>query len=88
MDYLSDPANKLEDFEFDTHNTHVDGHHLTHCFDYLRRTLMCAADTNLEVLNENRTTNGWDQVKYCRNYDAVLHFAEQWKNSTDEGIVT
>ncbi|KAE8314739.1 hypothetical protein BDV41DRAFT_575395 [Aspergillus transmontanensis] len=63
--------------------------HIRHCFDYLRQTLMCAADTNMEVLDpETHTTSGWGQDKRCRDYDEVVMWAEKWANSTDTGIVT
>ncbi|KNG85379.1 hypothetical protein ANOM_005961 [Aspergillus nomiae NRRL 13137] len=63
--------------------------HIRHCFDYLRQTLMCAADTNLEVLDpETHTTSGWGQSRRCRDYDEIVMWAEKWANSTDTGIVT
>lgn len=63
--------------------------HIRHCFDYLRQALMCAADTNMEVLDpETHTTSGWGQGKQCRDYDEVVMWAEKWANSTDTGIVT
>lgn len=62
--------------------------HIRHCFDYLRQALMCAADTNMEVLDpETHTTSGWGQGKRCRDYDEVVMWAEKWANSTDTGIV-
>ncbi|KAE8418450.1 hypothetical protein BDV36DRAFT_295094 [Aspergillus pseudocaelatus] len=63
--------------------------HIRHCFDYLRQTLMCAADTNMEVLDpQTHTTSGWGQGRQCRDYDEVVKWAEKWANSTDTGIVT
>ena len=36
--------------------------HMRHCFDYLRHALMCAADTNLETVDEEtHTTSGGAQ---------------------------
>lgn len=50
---------------------------------------MCAADTNLEVLNEKtHLTNGWGQPKQCRDYQRVFAWAEKYANSSDTGIVT
>lgn len=61
--------------------------HLQHCFDYLRRALMCAADTNLEVINpETDATTGWGSQRVCRDYDSVMKWAESWANSTAAGI--
>ena len=49
---------------------------------------MCAADTNLEVVDRvNHTTNGWGQEKKCRDYNAVMQYATLWANTTDTGIV-
>lgn len=63
--------------------------HIRHCFDYLRRGIMCASDTNLEVVSyDNHTTNGWGQDKKCQDYGEVFEFAERWANSSDTGIVT
>ncbi|KAF2653495.1 hypothetical protein K491DRAFT_602680, partial [Lophiostoma macrostomum CBS 122681] len=63
--------------------------HIHHCFDYLRQTLMCAADTNLEVVDhETHGTNGWDQPKTCRSYEQVFAWAERYANSTDTGILS
>ncbi|KAM0803847.1 hypothetical protein BDR22DRAFT_787895, partial [Usnea florida] len=62
--------------------------HVRHCFDYLRRGIMCSADTNLEVLNhKTHLTNGWGQTKICRDYDYISEFAEKHANSSDTGII-
>jgi len=61
--------------------------HLQHCFDYLRRALMCAADTNLEHINpETDATTGWGSERFCRDFQSVKDFATRWRNSTDTGI--
>lgn len=63
--------------------------HVRHCFDYIRQTLMCGADTNLEVLDhETRATSGWGQKRQCRSYHEVFEWAEKWANSTDTGILS
>lgn len=63
--------------------------HVRHCFDYIRQTLMCSADTNLEVLDrETRATSGWGQRRQCRSYHEVFEWAEKWANSTDTGILS
>jgi len=74
-------------FSFEFLGREIDTYHSQHCFDYLRRSIMCAADTNLEVVDaETLVVNGWGQTKICRDYDAVLRFAERWRNSNDTGI--
>ncbi|KAF2875138.1 hypothetical protein BDV95DRAFT_309506 [Massariosphaeria phaeospora] len=63
--------------------------HIHHCFDYLRQTIMCAADTNMEVLDrETHATNGFGQTKKCRNYEHVFAWAERYANSSDTGILS
>lgn len=62
--------------------------HIRHCFDYLRHALMCAADTNLETVDEEtHTTTGWGSERQCRDYARVLAWAERWRNSSDTGIL-
>ena len=52
-------------------------HHSTHCFDYIRQSIMCAADTSLEGKTE--AGPGWGSKHECKDYDAVL----AWANSHD-----
>lgn len=58
-------------------------HHSSHCFDYLRQSIMCAADTNLE--GESDAGPGWGSDHECADYDALLawaneHGAMRWRN--------
>jgi hypothetical protein len=88
---LDSPRIEIGDVpEFDSPTrTRTAPFHVRHYFDYLRQTIMCHADTNLEVLDPvNHTTNGWNQDKVCRNYEIINAFAQRWANSTDTGIVT
>ncbi|CAG8977582.1 hypothetical protein HYALB_00008358 [Hymenoscyphus albidus] len=71
------------------YGTRIHTHHIRHCFDYLRRAIMCAADTNLEVIDPtNHTTDGWGQAKKCRNFTLVREYAERWAPNEDTGIIT
>ncbi|KAM3074410.1 hypothetical protein ACMFMF_006423 [Clarireedia jacksonii] len=82
-------AGKAEKERPELYGAHVDTGHVRHCFDYVRRGIICAADTNLEVVDPvNHTTNGWGQEKTCRDFGAVFEYAKRWANSTDKGIVT
>jgi hypothetical protein len=61
--------------------------HIRHCFDYLRRAIMCAADTNLEPLDPvTEATNGWGSLRTCRDFEKVKRYAEVWKSTTHVGI--
>ncbi|KAK0621568.1 hypothetical protein B0T17DRAFT_617998 [Bombardia bombarda] len=88
---LESPAlnvTEVPDWETST-ATRIAPFHVRHCFDYIRQALMCAADTNLEVVDEEtHLTNGWGQPKQCRDYDGILEFAERYRDSNDTGIVT
>lgn len=69
------------------HNKRPDPHHLRHCFDYLRQSLMCAADTNLEPVDlELGGVTGWKFQRTCRNFEAVKEWAEEnrhWPSLAD-----
>ncbi|KAI8625265.1 hypothetical protein F5Y19DRAFT_450824 [Xylariaceae sp. FL1651] len=58
---------------------HADVSHLRHCFDYLRQTVMCSADTNLEPIIEGRQgVNGFGSDRKCRNFDRISAWADKW----------
>ncbi|KAK5657370.1 hypothetical protein OQA88_2940 [Cercophora sp. LCS_1] len=66
-------------------------HHSAHCFDYLRQSIMCAADTNLEGKTE--TGPGWGSKHTCKDYDAVVKWANEngampWRNELMPGETT
>ncbi|QUC21790.1 uncharacterized protein UV8b_06026 [Ustilaginoidea virens] len=67
----------------------VSSAHLTHCFDYLRQTIMCFGDTTLEWLpappNDIGST-GWGFEHTCRDYGAIAEWAEQNRLKTTFGI--
>jgi Mycotoxin biosynthesis protein UstYa len=65
----------------------VNRKHMRHCFDYLRRVLMCGADSNLESVSpDSHVTTGWGDERVCRDYAGVLAWSEQWRNTDDVGI--
>ncbi|KAI0976460.1 hypothetical protein F4678DRAFT_417223 [Xylaria arbuscula] len=64
-------------------------HHSAHCFDYLRQSITCAADTNLE--GETEAGPGWGSDHICIDYDAVLdwaneHGAMKWRTGLLPGV--
>jgi len=66
-------------------------HHTAHCFDYLRQSIMCNADTSLEGKTE--AGPGWGSKHQCKDYDEVLawannHTVYKWKkNMPDEAVL-
>ncbi|RAK95912.1 uncharacterized protein BO80DRAFT_312700, partial [Aspergillus ibericus CBS 121593] len=60
------------------HDHQTDPHHVRHCFDYLRQSLMCSADTNLEpVTKDLKGVTGWGFTRTCRDLDSVKRWAEE-----------
>lgn len=56
--------------------------HIPHCFEYLRQSIMCCADTALEGQHttfpkEVQGSDGWDAKHVCKDYDAVYKHLEK-----------
>ncbi|KAG9185550.1 hypothetical protein G6011_06881 [Alternaria panax] len=68
--------------------------HLAQCFDYVRQSLMCAADSNLEtgVLHEqanghlSHEITGWGFPRVCRDFEKVKSWVEDFRGTEKEGI--
>jgi hypothetical protein len=61
----------------ETELTQEVAHHTAHRFDYLRQSIMCAADINLE--GKTDAGQGWSSKHECKDYDALL----EWANTHD-----
>ena len=60
---------------------------MRHCFEYLRQSLICLADTNLEKLNyTTRGVSGWQTERTCRDFEGVRSFANEWEVSRQEAL--
>lgn len=56
--------------------------HISHCFDFVRQALMCAADVTLEGPVEIQGTQvfaGWEAPHQCTKWDEVWSWAEKHK---------
>ncbi|KAG5993764.1 hypothetical protein E4U52_001681 [Claviceps spartinae] len=54
--------------------------HLSHCWDYLRQSIMCSADTTLEWMGstpDEDGTTGWGYQHKCRDWSAIFSWAEE-----------
>ena len=49
--------------------------HSAHCFDYIRQSIMCSADTSLEGNTE--AGPGWGSKHECTDYDALLNWVNE-----------
>lgn len=75
-------------FDYDSKNS--GDWHAGHCFDYLRQSIMCAADTNLEHSNAEGH-HMWNRTHYCRDWESVIAFEVEWapnspRNSKRTGL--
>ena len=65
---------ELQDFDFG----HERDDHTGHCFEYLRQSLLCSADSSIEpVDNAAHDFLGWGFQRQCRNYDELKAWAEE-----------
>ena len=61
--------------------------HMRHCFDYLRQSLMCAADATLEPVDAALGgVTGWGAERVCRDYAALAGWAEERRASDARGV--
>lgn len=72
--------------ESETLEEHSDNHrqitpaHVRHCIDYLRQSLMCHADTNIEPIEESLGgVRGFGVEHHCRNFDSVMSWITEWE---------
>lgn len=47
--------------------------------DYLRHSIMCHSDTNIEPYVQNKGFKGWED-HYCRSYDDVAAWLKDTQN--------
>ncbi|KAI0518510.1 hypothetical protein F5B22DRAFT_644815 [Xylaria bambusicola] len=53
--------------------------HVRHCIDYLRQSLMCHADTNLEpVIKDLGGVTGFGSEHKCRDFEKVKEWVGAW----------
>jgi hypothetical protein len=58
---------------------HISKPHVRHCIDYLRQTLLCHADANLEPPNmELGGVTGFGVERKCRDVSKLYSWAEEW----------
>ncbi|EFQ36607.1 hypothetical protein CGRA01v4_09676 [Colletotrichum graminicola] len=71
----------------DGHLDTVNTTHLSHCWDYLRQSIMCSGDTTLEWKPANDIgSTGWGYQHICKDYTSLFIFAEQHR-STDKKVI-
>lgn len=72
--------NKNVPVQHDDHNQHDDPHHVRHCIDYIRQSLICHADSTMEPVNLTLGgSTGWNVERQCRSYADLSQWAETWR---------
>ena len=63
-------------------HSHAGPQHYTHCLEYLRQSIMCSADSNLEYRLPGpdgvKRTLGWN-LHRCRDFDAMVRWSQEWR---------
>ena len=63
------------------------GPHIRHCFDYLRQSLMCAADSSLEPrVPSLGGATGWGFPRRCHDYDELKEWTTKWRANDNTGF--
>lgn len=66
---------------------HLHHRHSRHCVDYLRQSLMCAADLTLEPIDpELGGVTGWGVKRTCRDWAKLKSWAEDRRASNAKGF--
>lgn len=53
--------------------------HVRHCLDLLRQTLLCHADTTVEVVDQvKRGVSGFGVEHQCRDWEQLKEWTEKW----------
>ncbi|KAI1124452.1 hypothetical protein F5Y10DRAFT_249326 [Nemania abortiva] len=62
-------------------------HHIRHCFEYLRQSLMCLSDANLENMNyTTQGVSGWQTERTCRNFEGLRSWANEWGIAREDAL--
>lgn len=76
----------FRDYSAAISNTPFEGRdHTSHCFEYLRASLICAADSNLEPFRSKfegmhgNGVDGFGSNHQCRDFDKVYAWADEFR---------
>ncbi|MCJ1310856.1 hypothetical protein MMC25_004524 [Agyrium rufum] len=82
--YSTSEPGLIEDFDFG-HDRNV---HVKHCFEYIRQSLICSADSSIEPASPGIDGFlGWDFGRQCRNYEELKDWAEQSRAFDGHGFL-
>jgi hypothetical protein len=62
--------------------------HARYCIEYLRQSIMCAADSNFEPADAHLGgVTGWHSTRSCKDFAGLVSWATMWKSGHKESIV-
>lgn len=91
LDWYHDQNDK-EYLQFVLSQETMADHHIYHCIDYIRQSIMCNGDPTLEKARTGddgkpaRGVDGWGVGHECRNFDAIFEFAAERRTRNISGI--
>jgi hypothetical protein len=60
-------------------NHRTSHNHIRHSFKYLRQSMMCLADSNLEAMSyTTQGVSGWQTERTCRDFERLKSWADDW----------
>lgn len=63
---------------------HVKPRHIHHCLDYLRQSIMCHADANLEPIDMTLGgVKGFGSPRKCRDSNKLKEWADTWRTHNE-----
>jgi len=62
-------------------------HHTEGCFDYLRQSILCNADTNVEPLVPELYGRDTAIPRVCRDVHKVIEWSEKWKSASSSSVI-
>ena len=75
--FYAEQADQSEDLDLG----HSRKRHAGHCFEYLRQSILCAADSSIEPAAAKQRDDheflGWNVARQCRDYEQLKRRAEE-----------
>ena len=72
--YSTEPGDVQQDFDFGLDRSE----HTSHCFEYLRQSLLCSSDSTIEPAGEQvEGFLGWGYSRSCKDFTALKRWAEE-----------
>lgn len=81
--YSTAKTGQLEDFDFGRDRKQ----HTGHCFEYLRQSIMCSADSSVEPAANVEGFLGWGFPRQCRDFGELRDWTEDSRAFDGHGFL-